>query len=52
MGVSRFRTAMGGSGIPLRISLQEMLLAWAMTGVDPNEDPLAADVFLGGPLRV
>jgi hypothetical protein len=35
-------------GIPLRICSQEMLLAWAMTGVDPNEDPRTGETFIGG----
>lgn len=36
------------SGKPLRICSQEMLLAWSMTGVDPNERPKTADTFIEG----
>ncbi len=33
-------------GKELRICSQEMLLAWAMTGVDPNKRPQTADTFI------
>ena len=33
-------------GKQLRICSQEMLVAWAMTGVDPNERPQTADSFI------
>jgi hypothetical protein len=35
-------------GKVLRICSQEMLLAWAMTGVDPNRDPDTAQTFISG----
>jgi hypothetical protein len=35
-------------GERLRICSQEMLLAWAMTGIDPNKRPETADTFVEG----
>lgn len=35
-------------GTVLRICSQEMLLAWALTGVDPNKDPDTARTFIEG----
>ena len=35
-------------GDVLRICSQEMLLAWVMTGVDPNRDPDTARTFIDG----
>ena len=36
------------AGRPLRICSQEMLLAWMLTGVDPNQRPQTAASFLAG----